>query len=221
MLANLTMPYLALLWAAMALVGYLLGCMNGALVISRFFYHDDVRKHGSGNAGLTNFYRTYGTRYALGVIAVDLLKAAAACALGGWLLGSPVGEYFMGFFCMLGHMFPVMYHFKGGKGILCSGMTLIMIDWRVALAGWGFFLLMWLTTKYVSLGSICAAISFPIMTAVLFRGYVYFPAIMGFSTATAVLILWAHRGNIVRLLQGTERKVTLGKKKTEGEEKKP
>ena len=209
---EMLMPFLYALWIGLAIVGYLLGCVNGAILTSRLFYHDDVRKHGSGNAGLTNFYRTYGAKYAWCVIAVDLLKAAVAVALGAWIIGSPHGKYFMGFWVVVGHMFPLFYKFKGGKGILCSGITLIMIDWRVALVGWGVFLLLWATTKYVSLGSVCAAISFPIMTWLVYapqRVYIgndVFTLSFVLSLLIAALVLWAHRGNIKRLLTGTESK---------------
>ncbi|MBQ9647887.1 MAG: glycerol-3-phosphate 1-O-acyltransferase PlsY [Oscillospiraceae bacterium] len=209
---EMLMPLLYALWFAMALVGYLLGCVNGALLTSKVFYHDDVRKHGSGNAGLTNFYRTYGAKYAWCVIAVDLAKAAVAVALGAWVIGDPHGKYFMGFWVVVGHMFPAFYKFKGGKGILCSGMTLIMIDWRIALVGWGLFALLWAATKYVSLGSVCAAVSFPIMTWAVYHaqresiGYDVFTFCFVLSLLMAGLVLWAHRGNIKRLLNGTESK---------------
>jgi len=188
---------------------YIPGGVNGAIVASHLFYGDDVRKYGSGNAGLTNFYRIYGAKYAWCVILVDMGKAAVAVALGTWIFGPEgaiFGKYFAGFFCIVGHMFPFLYRFKGGKGILCSGMTLILLDWRVALAGWGLFAFMWLATKYVSLGSVCAAVSLPVMTWVVYRGEEDFPAIFALSLLMALLVLWAHRENIKRLLTGTENK---------------
>ena len=193
--------------ALVAVLSYLLGCINGAIATSHIFYHDDVRRHGSGNAGLTNFYRNYGARCAPMVIAFDMLKAVGAVLLGNYFLGyllgwGAAGKYFGALFCVIGHMFPVFYGFKGGKGILCSGTLLLLLDWRIALVGWGAFVVLWLTTRYVSLGSVAAAISFPITTHFVFRD--------GFSTALSVcislLVLWAHRGNIKRLLNGTESK---------------
>lgn len=209
-----------------ALVCYLPGGLNGAIITSALFFRDDVRKHGSGNAGLTNFYRTYGGKYALFVIAIDLGKAALSVALGAWFFGpegAVFGKYFAGLFCVCGHMFPFLYRFKGGKGILCSGMLLILIDWRIALVGWGLFLLLWLMTKYVSLGSVCAAISFPIMTWVVFRvpaelaGHSEFLWMLVLSLLIAALVLWAHRGNIKRLLTGTESKFQWHKGVPKGE----
>ena len=141
---------------AVAVLSYLLGCINGAIATSHLFYHDDVRRHGSGNAGLTNFYRNYGAKCAIVVIAFDMLKAVGAVCLGGYFLGhllgwGVIGKYFGALFCIIGHMFPVFYGFKGGKGILCSGTLLLLLDWRIALVGWGVFVVLWLTTRYVSL----------------------------------------------------------------------
>ena len=193
--------------ALVAVLSYLLGCINGAIATSHIFYHDDVRRHGSGNAGLTNFYRNYGARCAPMVIAFDMLKAVGAVLLGNYFLGyllgwGAAGKYFGALFCVIGHMFPVFYGFKGGKGILCSGTLLLLLDWRIALVGWGAFVVLWLTTRYVSLGSVAAAISFPITTYFVFHD--------GYSTALSVcislLVLWAHRSNIKRLLNGTESK---------------
>ena len=143
---------------AVAVLSYLLGCINGAIATSHIFYHDDVRRHGSGNAGLTNFYRNYGAKCAPMVIAFDMLKAVGAVLLGNYFLGyllgwGAAGKYFGALFCVIGHMFPVFYGFKGGKGILCSGTLLLLLDWRIALVGWGAFVVLWLTTRYVSLGS--------------------------------------------------------------------
>ena len=209
MTGSMSMPLTAALWAALALAGYLLGCANGAIITSRLFYRDDVRRHGSGNAGLTNFYRTYGAKHILSVLAVDMLKAVLALLLGALVLGAPLGKYYMMFFCMLGHMFPAPYHFKGGKGILCSGMALIMIDWRVALAGWGLFLLLVLLTRYVSLGSIAAAASVPVSAWFVYRDAPDFAGTMTLALLVGGMVIWAHRDNITRLLNGTENKLRL------------
>lgn len=196
-------------WALLALAGYALGCANGAILTSKLFYHDDVRKHGSGNAGLTNFCRVYGAKLAFCVVAADMLKAVIAVELGGWFLGGALGKYFMGFFCMLGHMFPAPYRFKGGKGILSSGTLLLCLDWRVALAGWGAFALLVLLTRYVSLGSVAAAASLPVSTYFVYRDAPDFPWVMLLGTLIGGMVIWAHRTNIKRLLDGTESKFTL------------
>ena len=131
-------PVLGLL-LAVAVGAYFLGCFNGAVIVSKYILRDDVRNHGSGNAGLTNFYRTFGGVLTFVVILTDVLKAVLAVLLGVWLLsfiGPAFGKYWAGLFCLLGHMFPCMFHFKGGKGILSGGTIAIMIGWEVALVVW-------------------------------------------------------------------------------------
>ena len=192
---------------AVAVLSYLLGCINGALAASHIFYRDDVRRHGSGNAGLTNFYRTYGAKCAPMVIVFDMLKAAAAVLLGKYFLAGlfgwgVLGEYFAGLFVIIGHMFPVFYGFKGGKGILCGATLLLLLDWRIALVGWGLFAILWAVTRYVSLGSVSAAVSFPVTTQLVFGD----STVTVLAVAIAALVIWAHRGNIKRLLNGTESK---------------
>lgn len=187
---------------------YLAGCCNGAIVTSFLFYGDDIRKHGSHNAGLTNFYRVYGGKYAVFVILIDMLKAFVAVTLGSVVLGEFLGltlegEYFSALFCIIGHVFPAFYSFKGGKGILCSATLLLLLDWRIAAVGWGLFLLTWLLTRYVSLGSLLAAVSFPITTLIFFFGNWL---VFVLAVVIAALVIWAHRSNIQRLLHGTESK---------------
>ena len=218
-----------------AAVAYFCGCFNGALFTSRFFFHDDVRAHGSGNAGLTNFYRTYGAHYALFVVAGDMLKAVAAVGFAAWLGGRfdprlmpdvPLTaaqhalyavhfKYVAGLFCVLGHMFPCTAKFKGGKGVLCSATMMLMLDWRIALVSWGLFLTLWLTTRYVSLGSVCVAVLFPILTQLVFRD-TWTTAV---GVVMAALVLWAHRENIKRLLNGTENKFHFHVNASKPEEK--
>lgn len=205
-----------------AIVAYFCGCFNGAIFASKFFFHDDVRTHGSGNAGLTNFYRTYGARYALMVIVCDMLKAVIAVCFAAWLgarfdprIMPDVAlttaqqaeyvlhfKYWAGLFCVIGHMFPCTAKFKGGKGILCSATLTLLLDWRIAAVCWGSFLLLWLITRYVSLGSIIAAACFPVMTQLVFAD----GACTALSALIAALVIWAHRDNIRRLLHGTENK---------------
>ena len=190
---------------------YLLGCFNGAVIVSKYILRDDVRNHGSGNAGLTNFYRTFGGPLTAVVILTDVLKAVIAVLLGSWLLGfiDPLfGKYWAGLFCLLGHMFPCMFHFKGGKGILSGGTIAIMIDWRIALVVWGGFLLLTVLTRYVSLGSLWAGASFPFVTWYCYPD----PVIVVLGFACGGLVVWQHRANIKRLLSGTENKFSLHRK---------
>ena len=129
------------------LVSYLLGCINGSVMTSHFIIKDDVRKHGSGNAGLTNFYRTYGAKYALMVIGLDMGKTVVACLIGGFMFSHLFGDWTLGVLlgglgCELGHVFPVFFGFKGGKGILSGSMLAILLGWKVALVAWGVFMLL-------------------------------------------------------------------------------
>ena len=192
-----------------AVIAYLFGNINGAILISKYIFHEDVRTKGSGNAGLTNFYRNYGGKYAALVIMLDALKMVAAviaaCLLMGWTVEA---KLWGGLFCALGHMFPAVYQFKGGKGILSCGTLLLMLDWRVALVAWGTFLLLAFLTRYVSLGSVMCALTTPVTVVLCYPGH---PVALGLMTLTAALVVWAHRGNISRLLKGTERKFTFKK----------
>ncbi|MFQ7135297.1 MAG: glycerol-3-phosphate acyltransferase [Oscillospiraceae bacterium] len=190
------------------LVSYLLGCFNGSVMTSHFIIRDDVRQHGSGNAGLTNFYRTYGARYALCVIVCDMGKTVLACLIGGYLMHWVAGDWTLGLLiagigCELGHMFPVFFGLRGGKGILSGGVLVLLLDWRVALIAWGLFAVLWLTTRYVSLGSIAATASMPV-SVFLLMGHNWLYTVL--SAAIAALVIWCHRGNIQRLLSGTEKK---------------
>jgi glycerol-3-phosphate acyltransferase PlsY len=195
-------------WLILLLLGYFLGCLNGSVMVSHFVIRDDVRQHGSGNAGLTNFYRTYGAKYALGVILFDMGKTVVACLLGGAMFNHLFGDWQLGVLlgglgCELGHMFPVFFGFKGGKGILSGGTLVWLLNWRVALIAWGLFAALWLLTRYVSLGSVSAAASMPISTWFL-CGHNPLYTVLG--AVIAALVVWCHRDNIRRLLKGQERK---------------
>ena len=208
-----------------AVAAYFCGCFNGAVIVSKYILRDDVRTHGSGNAGLTNFYRTFGGPLTFVVILCDVLKAVVALLVSQWLMFSgytifisadftvaywdTFAKYWAGLFCLLGHMFPCMFHFKGGKGILSGGTIAIMIDWRIALVVWGGFLILAVATKYVSLGSIWAGASFPVATWFVYRD----PALALLGLVIGGLVVYMHQGNIKRLLSGTENKFSLHHKK--------
>ena len=201
-----------------AVIAYFCGCFNGAVIVSKYILRDDVRTHGSGNAGLTNFYRTFGGPLTLVVILTDVFKAIVAIWVGMFLFRQMIAnevlvvalsKYWAGLFCLLGHMFPCMFHFKGGKGILSGGAIAIMIDWRIALVVWGGFLILAILTRYVSLGSCWAGASFPFATWFVYHNVV----ITVLGAVIGLLILYMHRGNIKRLLPGTENKFSLHKKK--------
>ena len=194
-----------------AVIAYLLGNLNGAVIISHLVAHEDVRTKGSGNAGLTNFTRNYGASASVFVILIDVGKAAAACLVGGLLL-KRFGHYIDGvalggLFVIVGHDFPVLLGFKGGKGILSGVTVALMLDWRIGLFVFGIFLVAYLLTKYVSLGSVLSSGSFGFLYAWVHRGENLFPILVGFFLSA--LIVWMHRSNIVRLVKGEERKTNL------------
>ena len=205
------------LFLLIGLIGsYLLGNANGAVCVSALM-RDDVRNHGSGNAGLTNFIRSYGTSRALLVIVIDALKAVLACLLTGFLL-RPYGLFKEGMILggvavMVGHIFPVLLGFRGGKGILSGLFIALTVDWRVALMIVAVFFTVYFLTRYVSLSSVLAAVSFVVGFCVFYWGNA---VVTVCSVFMAALTIFMHRSNIQRLLRGQEQKTDLfakGKKK--------
>ena len=194
------------------LAGYLLGNLNGAVCISALL-HDDVRTHGSGNAGLTNFIRIYGPSKALLVLLIDGLKAVVACIIGG-LLMKEHGYYLEGVTiggsgAMIGHIYPVFFGFRGGKGALSGLFVVYMIDWRIGLILTAVFLGTYFITHDVSLGSILAAFSLVLSFALLHHDRI---AVMTVGIVMGLMVIVMHRTNLVRLFRGTERKTNLFKK---------
>ncbi len=195
------------------LVGYLLGNLDGAVLMSNLLAHEDVRSHGSGNAGLTNFARNYGGIGSLGVILVDGGKAVLACLVGGLILEQYVGRLggmtIGGLALMVGHDFPALLGFKGGKGILSGCLIAFTIDWRIGVLILSIFAVLYVLTGYVSLGSVVAAAAFGV-------GFILFHQddllVMLCGAAMGVLAVYMHRGNILRLIKGQERKTNLFKK---------
>lgn len=206
--------------AFVAVFAYFCGCFNGAVIVSKYILRDDVRNHGSGNAGLTNFYRTFGGALTFVVIACDVIKAIVAVMVGVAVLGNCTvaflqedmmahyARYFAGLLCLLGHAYPCMFQFRGGKGILSGGTIAIMVDWRVALVVWGGFLVLFLLTRYVSLGSVFTGVAFPIASWFVFRDWL----VLTMAILLGGLIVWKHRSNIARLLAGNENKFSFHKK---------
>ena len=192
------------------LVAYLLGNLNGAVCMSAL-QHDDVRSHGSGNAGLTNYIRNFGKASALLVVAIDMGKAVLACEVGRLIMtpwdlateGTALGALGV----LLGHIFPALLGFKGGKGILSGVTVALMLDWRIGLMVFCIFLVAYIATKYVSLGSVLSSGSFGPIYAILNPDAGLFPIATGIFLSA--LIVWMHRGNLKRLFKGEERKTNL------------
>lgn len=194
------------------LISYLLGNINGAVIISRLIGKKDVREQGSGNAGLTNFLRMYSPSTALLVVAIDVLKAIAACVLSRLLL-TPYGYgqeglLLGGIAVNLGHDFPALLGFRGGKGVLCGITAAFAADWRCALLVIAVFAVCLWLTRYVSLSSILGALTFVVSYPVVHRGN---PLMAVMGALLGLFIVFMHRGNIARLINGTERKATFSK----------
>ena len=199
-----------------ALIAYLLGGFNTSIVISKYFRHEDIRSHGSGNAGATNVLRTYGVKSAIAVVVGDFVKGVLAVVIGGsigtaWLDEPFRGICFLvaGYFVVLGHIYPVFFRFKGGKGVMTTGAVFCILHPWTYLIALGVFFLTVLLTRYVSLGSIMAGVALIICT-IFFIGTV--PAIV-FACLTVALAIIKHGGNIKKLLNGTENKFSVAKSK--------
>lgn len=197
------------------LIGYAFGNLNGALICSELFHHEDIRKKGSGNAGLTNYFRTYKSWDTLLVILIDAGKAILACFIGKWLFQSRLnGDYaealrFGSMLCggaaAIGHIFPILYSFHGGKGILTCGALAAYMNIWIFLILLAVFAVTVLLTKYVSFGSIISCIAYPLLFWLFFPHNL--PVIL-IAAVTAALDIFMHRTNIARLFKGTEPKIT-------------
>lgn len=193
-----------------ALTAYLLGNLNGSVCISALVAGDDVRKHGSGNAGLTNFFRSYGGASTFLVMLVDIAKTALACLSCG-LIMEPFGYGYEGMMLgavavSLGHDFPALLGLRGGKGILCGFTAGMILDWRIGLAVLVVFVIAFAITRYVSLGSVLGSAVFAVGFALLHHANL---SVMVGGIFLGLLAIYMHRSNIVRLCKGTESKVHL------------
>ncbi len=221
MFENLTLNWQFFVAVVVILVSaYLIGSINFAIITTKVKSHEDIRDYGSGNAGMTNVLRTQGKGPAAVVLAGDFLKGVVSVGIGylfaWWLMGADslkLGGYIGFLFVLLGHLFPVFYQFKGGKGILASAGAIIALEPIVFAAILLTFIIVVLCTKIVSLASICAAVMLPIsmfILRLLQNGQdIVFETV--FCCLVAALVIFMHRQNIVRLAHGTENK--FGKKK--------
>ena len=202
---------------------YLLGSVNSAIIVSRVFHGDDIRRHGSGNAGLTNMLRTYGKGAAGLTLLGDVLKTAVSICLAGVLFGfsyiagiSVQGYgYLAGFMTVIGHVFPIYYGFRGGKGVLATAVTALILSPIVFLILLLIFIAIVAMSKYVSLGSVSVAVLYPVLINAYIR--VAMDAAPDIITAMttimlAILIVICHRGNLKRISDRTEHKISFGKK---------
>ena len=202
-------PVLLVLIAAAA---YVLGSLNGSIIVSRYLFHSDVRTLGSGNAGLTNFYRTYGPKGIAGVLGIDIAKGVLAALIGGLVFPLAtgdqalkpeyvdIGRLFATFCLILGHVFPVFYGFRGGKGILCGVSAVFIVDYNAGVIALVVFVLAFLLTRYVSLGSVLGTISVPV--TLLAKGFSGLCLIL--ACLSVLLVIMKHGENIVRIIRHKE-----------------
>lgn len=191
------------------LIAYLLGSINTSIIVSKIMIGDDIRNHGSGNAGATNTLRTVGKLGALLVVLGDILKAVAAILLAKLITqNAPNAIYIAGIGAVLGHNFPLYFRFKGGKGIVVSAVSIIFADPVIGSAVSVLAILIMLISRYVSLGSTLGAVLF-VLLSLIFRGQN--PDFVVFAVLLAVLAIYMHKSNIKRLLSGTESKLSFKK----------
>lgn len=202
-----------------ALVAYLLGSINFSIIISKIFANTDIRQHGSGNAGGTNMFRLLGAKAGLLTIFFDVLKSLVAVFLGKYIImggEDALAAALAGLFCIVGHMYPAFFGFKGGKGVAAALGMALMLNFLAGLCLLALFGVIVLATGYVSLGSIVAAVFFALSVVLLHLNDLNALWIGILGVLTGALIIWAHRSNIGRLVSGTEKRVR-GKKEPKEE----
>ena len=209
---SLNMPLVIIGAVICAIIPYLLGSINFAIIISKSKYKTDIRNFGSGNAGATNMLRTFGKAAAGLTFLGDALKAFVSGIIGYAVLGQ-YGVYIAGLFCILGHMFPLYYKFKGGKGVVTAAISILMCNPFVFLILFVLFVIIVACTKYVSLGSIMCVLLYPV---ILDRIEKWINGATGAYVVIAIvislLVVIMHRENIVRLMNGTESKLSFKSK---------
>ena len=227
----------ALIGAGLVLVvvlSYLLGSVNWAIVVSRVFYHDDIRRHGSGNAGTTNVLRTYGKKAAIVTFLGDGLKGVLSIVIACLIFGFPMtgkllengyttydihyihlitAAYLAAFFAMLGHIFPVFSKFRGGKGFATFLFTVMALNPIICLMLIAIFVLIVSGTHYVSLGSIVTVAFYPILLGSFDSAVSHYGISVLFAFLMGAIVVWSHRANLKRLLDRNESKTYFFKKK--------
>lgn len=205
--------------AILIVLAYLLGSVPSAVWVSKYLYGIDIREHGSGNAGATNTFRILGPRAGSAVMVADMMKGFIAVKLSifssyTWTSEPFVNlQIFLGLAAVIGHIFPIWAEFRGGKGIATLFGMILSIHPIVALSLVIVFLMMLMLTRYVSLSSIAASISFPVLILFIFNAQAQELSYRLFAIATAFLVVLTHHKNISRLISGNESKVPLFRKR--------
>jgi len=187
-----------------AIAGYILGSLSGSIITSKLFFNADIRKQGSGNAGMTNSLRVYGVGAAVATIVVDVLKSVFAVLIGSHFAGL-YGLMAAGAAVMLGHAYPLFFSFKGGKCVICIAVVGSFVSWQTVLIAVAVFAVVVLISKIVSLSSCCAMLAAIIAAALLGLGIERFI----FITAACLFVIFLHRSNIVRIINKTEKRITI------------
>ena len=211
-------------YIAMAIIAYLIGSVNFSVIISKKMAGFDVREKGSGNAGSTNVLRTVGKKAAALTLICDILKGVISILIAIFI-GSIVKNVnkellvqIAGIAVVLGHTFPIFFGFKGGKGVATSLGVILMSNWQIGLICLVFALVLMALTRMVSLGSCGAAVLFPVLTLFMNENYTVLTdgksgkTYFIYSIILAIIVLYNHRSNIKRILNGTENKLSFGKK---------
>lgn len=202
------------LYIVISVLAYFIGSISFSVIFSRKFAGFDVRDKGSKNAGSTNVLRTAGTKLAILTLLCDILKGIIAIVIA--IIASKIWKdvdvtilkYMAGFFAILGHTFPIFFEFRGGKGVATALGVLITLDWKIGLICLIFALVIIIFTKMVSVGSILAAVLFPILTIFMTE---FNLAIILISILIALLVIFNHRENLKRIKNGTENKISFKK----------
>ena len=200
-----------------AIIAYLIGSINFAILISKKMAGFDIREKGSGNAGSTNMLRSVGKKAAILTLICDVLKGVVAVLLACLIgkipgLNASVLVQIAGIAVVLGHTFPIFFNFKGGKGVATSLGVLLITNWNIGLVCFVFALLLMAFTRIVSLGSIAAAVLFPILVIFMpSNNYIAEGNYIVFAILLAILVIFNHRTNVKRLIKGTENKLDFSK----------
>ncbi|CDA15847.1 MAG: glycerol-3-phosphate 1-O-acyltransferase PlsY [Clostridia bacterium] len=204
-------------YIAIAIIAYAIGSINFSVIFSRKFAGFDVREKGSGNAGTTNMLRTVGKKAAVITLVCDILKGIVSILIA-LLIGYFVKDVnkailvqIAGFFAIFGHTFPIFFEFRGGKGVATALGVILLTNWQIGLICLAFALILIIITKMVSLGSIMAAILFPVLTIFIQTNYIEPGNYIIFGIAVGLLVVFNHRKNLKRILEGNENKISFKK----------
>ena len=204
-------------YIAIAIIAYAIGSINFSVIFSRKFAGFDVREKGSGNEGTTNMLRTVGKKAAVITLVCDILKGIVSILIA-LLIGYFVKDVnkailvqIAGFFAIFGHTFPIFFEFRGGKGVATALGVILLTNWQIGLICLAFALILIIITKMVSLGSIMAAILFPVLTIFIQTNYIEPGNYIIFGIAVGLLVVFNHRKNLKRILEGNENKISFKK----------